>query len=133
MPAPVDPAAAGVASLLKSLRTRAGLQVERLTGTELPLDVLTELDRVKEVWAEGESIEPAIVPLVPGGVACGDFVSVRSYKRSRRAPGANPRPSFATVGAEAIFSNVPVTVSFLPLSVAVAAPMPATADEAGLA
>ncbi len=64
MPAPVDPAAAGVASLLKSLRTRAGLQVERLTGTELPLDVLTELDRVKEVWAEGESIEPAIVRAV---------------------------------------------------------------------
>ena len=64
MHAPVDPAAAGVASLLKSLRTRAGLQVERLTGTELPLDVLTELDRVREVRAEGESIESAIVRAV---------------------------------------------------------------------
>jgi hypothetical protein len=64
MPAPLDPAAAGVASLLKSLRTRAGLQEERLTGTELPLDVLAELDRVRELREEGESVQQAIVRAV---------------------------------------------------------------------
>src|SRR6266567_5211612 len=64
MPAPLDPAAAGVASLLKSLRTRAGLQGERLTGTELPLDVLAELDSVKELMEEGESVQQAIVRAV---------------------------------------------------------------------
>lgn len=47
MPETLDPVAAGVASLLKSLRTRSGLQDERLRGTELPLDTLTGLDRVR--------------------------------------------------------------------------------------
>jgi hypothetical protein len=58
---PLDPVAAGVASLLKSLRTRAGLQEDRLSSTELPLDPLTGLDRVQAVMAAGETPERAIV------------------------------------------------------------------------
>ena len=65
-------------------------------------------------------------PLVPAGVLCGAFVIVRSQRRSRRAPGANPKPTFATVAGDAILSNDPLTVSFLPLSVATALPRPAT-------
>jgi transcriptional regulator with XRE-family HTH domain len=64
MSEPLDPVAAGVASLLKSLRTRAGLQEERLSGTELPLDTLTGLDRVRAFMAAGESPERAIVQAV---------------------------------------------------------------------
>ena len=51
MSEPLDPIAAGVASLLKSLRTRAGLQEDRLSGTELPLDTLTGLERVRAFQA----------------------------------------------------------------------------------
>ena len=47
MAEPTDPAALGVASVLKSLRTRAGLREERLHGTELALDTLTGLDSVR--------------------------------------------------------------------------------------
>jgi transcriptional regulator with XRE-family HTH domain len=61
---PLDPAAAGVASLLKSLRTRAGLQEERLSGTELSLDALTALDQVRAFIAAGETPEQAIVQAV---------------------------------------------------------------------
>src|SRR5436309_1742486 len=64
MPEPVDPAVVGVASLLKSLRTRAGLQEERLVSTELPLDALTHLDRVRELEADGEHPLRAIVRAV---------------------------------------------------------------------
>lgn len=61
----MDPATAGsVASLLKSLRTRAGLQQKRLTGTELQLDVLAELPIVRGLQAGGESLERAIVQAV---------------------------------------------------------------------
>src|SRR5688500_6971640 len=77
------------------------------------------------------SNDPVIVPLVPGGVACGDFAIVRSRMRSSRAPGANPSPTLATVAGVAIFSKVPVTDSFLPLRVADAEPMPATKLDAG--
>ena len=58
---PLDPVAAGVASLLESLRTRTGLQEERLSGTELPLDTLTGLDRVRAFMASGDLPEQAIV------------------------------------------------------------------------
>jgi hypothetical protein len=65
MPAPLDPAASGsVASLLRSLRTRAGLQEKRLTGTELQLDVLAELPMVRALQAGGEPLERAIVQAV---------------------------------------------------------------------
>jgi hypothetical protein len=65
MPAPLEPARAGsVASLLKSLRTRAGLQEKRLTGTELQLDVLAELPIVRALHGGGEPLERAIVQAV---------------------------------------------------------------------
>ena len=61
---PLDPVAAGVASLLKSLRTRAGLQEDRLSGTELTLDPLTGLDRVRAFMTAGDRPERAIVRAV---------------------------------------------------------------------
>jgi hypothetical protein len=64
MAEPLDPAAAGVASALKSLRTRAGLREDRLHGTELVLDTLTGLDVVKELISAGEPAERAIVQAV---------------------------------------------------------------------
>jgi transcriptional regulator with XRE-family HTH domain len=64
MSEPLDPVAAGVASLLKSLRTRTGLQEGRLTGTELPLDTLTGLGRVRAFVAAGDTQEQAIVRAV---------------------------------------------------------------------
>jgi transcriptional regulator with XRE-family HTH domain len=64
MSEPLDPVAAGVASLLKSLRTRTGLQESRLTGTELPLDTLTGLGRVRAFVAAGDTQEQAIVRAV---------------------------------------------------------------------
>jgi hypothetical protein len=64
MSEPLDPVAAGVASLLKSLRTRAGLQEERLSSTELSLDALAALDQVWAFTAAGETPEQAIVQAV---------------------------------------------------------------------
>ena len=64
MAEPTDPAALGVASVLKSLRTRAGLREERLHGTELALDTLTGLDSVRALVNAGESPERAIVRAV---------------------------------------------------------------------
>ena len=64
MSEPLDPVAAGVASLLKSLRTRAGLQQDRLSGTELPLDTLTGLEPVRAFMATGDPPERAIVRAV---------------------------------------------------------------------
>jgi len=61
MAEPTDPAAAGVASALKSLRTRTGLREERLQGTELELDTLTGLDSVRALINAGDSPERAIV------------------------------------------------------------------------
>jgi hypothetical protein len=61
---PVDPAVLGVASALKSLRTRAGLREGRLHGTELVLDTLTGLDGVRVLISAGESPERAIVRAV---------------------------------------------------------------------
>ena len=64
MSEPLDPVAAGVASLLKSLRTRTGLQQDRLAGTELPLDTLTGLDRVRDLVTAGLTPGQAIVQAV---------------------------------------------------------------------
>ena len=64
MTEPLSPAAAGVASVLKSLRTRAGLREDRLHGTELALDTLAGLDSVRERMRTGESAERAIVQVV---------------------------------------------------------------------
>ena len=64
MTEPLSPAAAGVASALKSLRTRAGLREDRLHGTELALDTLAGLDSVRERTRAGEPAERAIVQVV---------------------------------------------------------------------
>lgn len=64
MAEPLDPVALGVASALKSLRTRAGLREERLLGTELVLDTLAGLDSVRARVNSGESTERAIVRAV---------------------------------------------------------------------
>jgi hypothetical protein len=64
MAEPQDPAVSGVASTLTSLRKLTGLQEERLRGTEVPLDTLTSLDRVRELVAAGKSREQAIVDAV---------------------------------------------------------------------
>jgi transcriptional regulator with XRE-family HTH domain len=61
---PLDPGTLGVASALKSLRTRTGLREERLHGTELALDTLTGLDSVRALIRAGESPERAIVRAV---------------------------------------------------------------------
>ena len=59
-----DPAVAGVASTLKSLRTRSGLREDRLSDTEVALDSLTMLAGVRELMDAGESTERAIVRAV---------------------------------------------------------------------
>jgi len=64
MAEPLDPATLGVASALKSLRTRTGLREERLHGTELALDTLTGLERIRTLVSAGESPERAIVRAV---------------------------------------------------------------------
>jgi len=64
MAEPLDPAALGIASALKSLRTRAGLREDRLHGTEVALDTLTGLDSVRAFTSAGESPERAIVRAV---------------------------------------------------------------------
>jgi hypothetical protein len=64
MAEPLDPAALGVASALKSFRTRTGLREERLHGTELALEMLTRLESVKVLVDAGESPERAIVRAV---------------------------------------------------------------------
>jgi hypothetical protein len=64
MAEPLDPAALGVASALKSLRTRTGLREERLRGTEVVLDTLTGLESVRALVNAGQSPERAIVDAV---------------------------------------------------------------------
>jgi hypothetical protein len=64
VPNQLDSAAAGVASLLKSLRTRAGLQQDRLSGTELQLGALAELPLVRELREDSDSEEESIVRAV---------------------------------------------------------------------
>lgn len=60
----LDPVAVGVASTLKSLRTRAGLHEDRLSDTELALGTLTALESVRELMDAGEPTERAIVRAV---------------------------------------------------------------------
>src|SRR5690349_12430880 len=64
MAEPPDPAVLGVASILKSLRTRTGLREERLFGTEVTLDTLAGLESVRALISTGESTERAIVRAV---------------------------------------------------------------------
>jgi hypothetical protein len=64
MSEPLDPITAGVASALKSLRTRAGLREDRLAGAELPLDTLAGLESVRVRQAAGATVEQAIVQAV---------------------------------------------------------------------
>ena len=64
MAEPLDPAVLGVASVLKSLRTRTGLREERLHGTEVDLETLIGLDSVRARISAGESTERAIVRAV---------------------------------------------------------------------
>jgi len=64
MAEPLNPAVLGVASALKSLRTRTGLREERLRGTEVLLDTLTGLDSVRVVVNAGQSPERAVVHAV---------------------------------------------------------------------
>lgn len=69
MTEPLSPAAAGVASALKSLRTRAGLREDRLHGTELALDTLAGLDSVRERMRAGEPGRTGDRASGPGGSA----------------------------------------------------------------
>jgi hypothetical protein len=64
MAEPLDPAVLGVASVLKSLRTRAGLREERLQATELALDTLVGLESIRALVSAGDSPEGAIVRAV---------------------------------------------------------------------
>jgi hypothetical protein len=64
MAEPLDPAVLGVASALKSLRTRIGLREDRLRGTELVLDTLTGLESVRVLVNAGQSPERAVVHAV---------------------------------------------------------------------
>jgi hypothetical protein len=64
MSEPLDPVTAGLASVLKSLRTRAGLTEERLAGTEIALDTLTGLGRVGEFMVPGGTSAQAIIEAV---------------------------------------------------------------------
>jgi hypothetical protein len=64
MAEPLDPIAAGVASALKSLRTRAGLTEDRLTETDLAFDALAGLATVQDLVAAGDSVEQAIARAV---------------------------------------------------------------------
>jgi len=64
MAEPLDPAVLGVASVLKSLRTRTGLREDRLFGTEVTLDTLAGLNSVRVLVSAGESTERAIVRAV---------------------------------------------------------------------
>src|SRR6516164_6975538 len=64
MAEPLDPAVLGVASALKSLRTRIGLREERLRSTELVLDTLTGLESIRVLVSAGQSPERAVVHAV---------------------------------------------------------------------
>jgi hypothetical protein len=64
MAEPLDPAVLGVASVLKSLRTRTGLREDRLHATELGLESLAGLESVRTLVGAGETPERAIVRAV---------------------------------------------------------------------
>lgn len=60
----LDPVTVGVATALKSLRTRAGLREERLADTGIALDALMGLTTVRQLVTAGVSTEEAIVRTV---------------------------------------------------------------------
>jgi hypothetical protein len=65
MPEPLDPIVAGVATALKSLRTRAGLSEDRLADPDLVAsDVLAGLTTVQQFVAQGGTPEQAIAQAV---------------------------------------------------------------------
>ena len=65
MTEPLNPSAvAGVASALKSLRTRTGLTKERLSASGLARDTLAGLSVVRQLIATGEEPESAIMHAV---------------------------------------------------------------------
>ena len=64
MAEPGNGAVQGVVYALKGLRTRTGLSEERLRGTELALDVLYDLDSVRELIDGGERRDRAVVRAV---------------------------------------------------------------------
>jgi hypothetical protein len=68
MSEPLDPLTAGVASALKSLRARAGLQESRLGGG-MALDTLTGLDSVRSLVQSGKSVPRAIIQAVSAAAA----------------------------------------------------------------
>lgn len=68
MSEPLDPLAAGVASALKSLRARAGLQESRLAAG-MALDALTGLDSVRNLVTSGRSVQQAIIQAVSAAAA----------------------------------------------------------------
>ncbi len=68
MSEPLDPVTAGLASVLKSLRTRVGLTEDRLAATELALDTLTGLESVRELISAGDTAERAVIKAVSAAV-----------------------------------------------------------------
>jgi hypothetical protein len=68
MSEPLDPVTAGLASVLKSLRTRVGLTEDRLAATELALDTLTGLESVREHINAGDTAERAVIKAVSAAV-----------------------------------------------------------------
>jgi len=64
MTEPLDPIAAGVASVLIGLRARAGLREDRLADSELALDTLGGLESAKELVAPGVPLTRAIIEAV---------------------------------------------------------------------
>jgi hypothetical protein len=69
MSEPLDPATAGVATALKSLRSRVGLRVDRLADTDIAVDALAGLTTVQQLVATGASVEEAIVGAVRDAAA----------------------------------------------------------------
>src|ERR1700749_294298 len=63
MSEPLDPVAAGVASLLKSLRTRTGLQQDALTGLERVRGLMTAgLTPGQAIWQAVREAASALPP-----------------------------------------------------------------------
>jgi hypothetical protein len=61
MTEPLDPVTAGLVAVLERVRKRAGLQADRLAGTDL--DTLAGLDRVREL-AAGNATQQAVIQAV---------------------------------------------------------------------
>jgi hypothetical protein len=95
MPEPLDPATAGVATALKSLRSRVGLQRDRLLDTDIALDALAGLKAVRQLVKTGATTEQAIVEVVRQAAAMlepTDSIVVDAILRLRLLPGSPPDP-----------------------------------------